>query len=216
MKPIDSAAVGGVDRIFGLGRGGAQTADLEDGNVSMVFEVTDAVRRARAIGVTEGWFIGLLDNIHPAAGAVESGRDPYAAGAAFVTNAYPAIVRPGFDVWFLGASVLRISGTGDINAATLMLDPPATTQGWGIDSGGVAVVANTEFPLLLWTALDLTISTREVGVLSGGGVLGKVAYRLPRGGAVLRFVSDASAIATFRCNILMAVFPEAIGQDIAS
>ncbi len=216
MKNIDSDALILVNRMLGLAGGGQVVPTLlDDGTLSMTLDVIQASRRARALGVTEGWFVGYLDNVHAGAGVLSAQIFPYAPTTANAVNAYPADVPRGFDVWITSVSCRRVLGTGTLDGAVLEMDPTGRHQGWGIDDGGTAVVADTPLEIARWTALD-TATTIPLGIAGDGSANVRTLFRFPRGVA-LRFMSDvAGASATIRCAVSLALFPEAVGQDVAS
>lgn len=213
MKKIDSEALVLVNRILGLAGGGfQQSTELDDANLSLVFEIAEATRRARALGVTEGWFVGYMDNVHVGAGTLASTQFPYEPVGP--VNAYPGIVRPGFDVWITSVSLHRVSGSGDMDGAILEMDPTARHQGWGVNNSAAAVVADTPLEIARWSGLD-SATTTIIGITGDGNAMVRTLIRVNRG-VQLRFISDATAAATFRCALSLALFPEALGQDVAS
>ena len=213
MKRIDSDALSLLYRELGLGGGEEQPTMLDDATLSMVLPVADSVRRARSTGVTSGWFIGVIDNIHPAAGPISANVDPYAAGDARPAgnrSAYPSPLLQGTDLWLLGASLTVAVGTPALNSGSLSLDPLPIHQAWGIDNLGAAVVNSGAFAVLRWSALD----SANFGITGDGSSFGSVRIRLPRG-VTLTVSTDATAAGTFRTVVVLGVFPEGLGQDIA-
>lgn len=212
---IDGEALKNLTRFLGT-VGSASSTEVDDGNISLVVDLNSLVRRARALGVTEGWFTGVLDNIHTAGGAESSEINPYAPTVANVqaVASYPGIVQPGFDIWVMGGSILRISGAGDLDGANLCIDPVLQQQGWGIDSAGSAVATSGQFPVLRWIAgLDVSVAAIPHAIGGDGSAFPTIKVRIGRG-SLLRFHSDAAAAATFRLTLVLALLPEAVGQDV--
>lgn len=214
-KSIESDALDNVYRVLGLSGGALPKGTLlDDGNVSQVLTVNDIVRRSRTPGVTVGFYYGILLNIHAAAGEVATSIDPYSVGA-FGQPPYPSPVLPGFDVWCLTASVNRRTGAGTLDGAVLSYDPTGIQRAFGRNSAAAEVSTHSPFPLARWTALDLE-TTQSIGVAGDGGGMVKIGLRLGRGGS-LGFTSDvAAAAANIECNMILGLFPEALGQDIAT
>ena len=216
MKKIESDALVLVNRILGLGGGSLQAeSSLDEQTVSMVLDITNALRRGRAGGVDGGLFYGVFENTHAASGALTSTVDPYnPAGLVPDISAYPTPVPVGFDVWYIGGSMDRSSGAGDLNGAVVFLGPTAQQQGFGVRDNDARVVTNPGISLIRWTALDTTITGVERGIVDGaGGYFARVALRLARG-VTINFRSEAAALATFRHTGFFGVFPESLGQDI--
>jgi len=220
-KRITSDALFLLNRMLGLAGGTPGATELDDGNVSQVLDITDVVRRSRTIASSQGWFFCIMDNVHAAAGALDSEINPYVPGAAFAptVSAFPASVPRDFDFWLYTASLLRIGGDGDLDGAILRMNPTAAQQGWGIDNSGAAVAGNDPYPIGRWTALDETLAARDpYGIAGDGSAFIKVNQRIARGN-LLRFTTDTSgqtAETTFRLFLTCGLFSEGIGQDIAS
>lgn len=213
-KSIDSDALGLINRILGLGGGGESDTDLEDQTLVQVLDVAAAVRRSLAGGVREGWFTGVMDNIHAAAGAVVTTVNPYTTSDVPTGGSWPQPVPKGLDIWVLGAALVVTGAGGGLDGGMLNLDPLPAQQGWGRDSAGAAVVGSGEFPIVRWTGIDSSVAPVPVGITGDGSVFVKTLVRIARGTQLL-FRTDATAADTFRCTVLLGLFPEALGQDVA-
>lgn len=211
MKRIDSEALVAVNRALGLTGAGSQVTDLTDGIVSQVLTVNEIARRSRTQAQTTGIYDPLLQNIHGAADDQVSSQDPYDVTTGRISP-YPGPIPPGFDVWFLGCAVHQLSGTGTL-VATVGTNWPDANQGWGVDSAGAAVTGTVERIFAHFTDL-VTIGGITWGLLSGDrGPWKPLRLRVPRGGTII-FRSTSSAIATFEAQLLLGVFPAALGQDV--
>jgi len=214
-KPIESDALDVLFRTLGLSGGtDVRGTMLDDGNVSQILDINPIVRRSRTPGVTSGFFYCVMLNEHAGAGALITSVEPYNPAVA-VNPPYPDPVPRGFDFWIFTAHCNRRSGTGTLDGAVLNYDPIQVQQGWGLDNSGAAVVTHQPFPLARWTGLDTT-TTHNIAITGDGSAMVKVGLRLGRGG-FLTFTSDvAVAAADIECSMVCGLFPEGLGQDIAS
>lgn len=210
MKKIDSDALDILTKALGLTGRGAPITELLDSTVDQTLDVVPIVRRGRTLAGTQGLFTGIIRNIHAAANSIETGINPYTFGATGLISPYPNPVPPQFDIWLLGAILTRVSGSGTIRA---ILDAQYNTQGFGIDSAGAAVVATNTMVLAHW---DAFVSEGIVFGVTAGGELAymPINLRLPfTGSPGLALRSTSSAAITIDCQILMGLFPVALGQD---
>ena len=216
-KPIESDALDRVYRTLGLSGGaGIEGTLLDDGNVSQVLVLNEIIRRSRTSAASTGWFQCVFSNIHPGADSQQSAINPYAAGAA-ARAPYPVAVPRGFDFWVLGASLRRTAGAGDLTGALLRLSPGAGQSGWGIDSTGAAVVSDLGSPTAFWDTLNTDVGSIAFGQNSvSGDVWVQLGLRIPPGAEDITFDSESVAAATFQCFLTCGLFPEGLGQDIAS
>lgn len=214
-RPIDSDALVLVNRALGIAGVLPSTTLLDDGNVSQILSLNDIIRRGRTIGVTKGWYYGVLENAHAGAGADESSIDPYAPGVAAV-DPYPAVVDANTDVWLIGATIKRSGGAGDIDGAMLFIDPPAVQQAWGVDESGTPVTPSAQICVARWTEIDASLAAGGTTGISGdGSSYVRVNLRLARPTSI-RFATDADAAATFRCIMVLGLFPAGLGQDVGA
>jgi len=219
MKRIDSDALVFINRILGIPGGGAAPGagtELDDQNLSMVLNITDALRRGRAGGVDDGYFFGLFLTVHTGAGVETATIDPYAPAALVPTvSPYPAEVPAGLDLWVIGATGGRTAGAGDLVGGFLGVDTIARHLGWGVDEGGAAVSQLPLFPIARFASLDTAITGFATFLDGQGNFWHPIMMRIPRGQS-LSFKSQADAAATFRCIITLGLFPEGLGQDLAT
>lgn len=215
-KPIQSNALDGLYRSLGLSGGVAPGVTiLDDGTVSQTLDIGQVVRRSRTPGVTAGWYYGVLENDHPAAGMVESTLDPYNAGAAAIAP-FPAVISGalGLDFWLLSASVRRVAGVGALDGGVLYLDAVGTQQAWGIDDSGVPSAGLQDIPVARWTALDNTTGHAH-GISGNGDAMVKIGLRVAQPSSI-RFRSDATDAAMIRCVMVCGLFPAGLGQDVSA
>lgn len=217
MKAIESDAIDEMYRTLGLAGGVAsEDTKLDDGIVVPTLPLTDIIRRSRTSAATTGWFYGIFENDHLAAGEVFSVIDPYNAGDDR-TAPFPRIIPNDLDFWVLSASLRRVAGAGTLDGAVLSVNPAAVQMGWGVDDMAAPVAGVSDrIPLALWTGLD-TSTTIAVGQSGNGALNVKIAHRIPRGIVNIEFRSDvAGAAATIRCYLICGLFAQGLGQDIAS
>lgn len=216
MKQIQSDALVIVKRMLGLA-GGLMDAptSLDDGTVSQVLDVTSALRRGRAGGAASGWFYGVMQNVHPAADTQTSVIGPYAPTQTLVPviSAWPGQVPVGFDVHVIGGSIQRTAGAGALTGGSLFLAVAASDQAWGVDQAGARVTASPAIIIARWTGLD-TGSAIDIGITGDGSTFARMGLRMPRGSS-FNFRTVSAAAATYRLTLLMGLFPESLGQDVA-
>jgi len=213
LKTVASDALGIVNRALGITGSGAPRTEFPDGILDQVLDVGPLVRRGRTQAATQGIYNAVLRTVHTDAETLSTAVAPYFPGANS-RPPYPDPVPVQFDIWLLGASVRQISGGGTISAL-LAVQYGAAALGWGEDDSGVAVTLNSDISLAHWDALA-TVST-EFAILNGArGPWARFGLRLPRHpDTSLVFRCTSSVTATFDCNLLLGVFPVALGQDIA-
>ena len=215
MKTIDSDALSILTKALGLTGAGSPITEIADGVVDQALDVVPIVRRSRTLAGSEGLFTAIISNIHGAANTITTTIDPHRPGSALVVAPFPDVVPPEFDLWLLTATLRRESGTGTVNA-TLGFQPGAQQQAWGVTDGGVQVVQQDLQVIAYWNTL--VTSNTTFGYLSGTSPpLIPIGMRLPRGSGAfpptLRFVSAASAIATYNLSLNFGLFPVSLGQD---
>jgi len=213
VKKVDSDALGILNKALGLTGAGSPVTELADGVVDQTLDVAPIVRRSRTQAATEGIYTGIFRNVHPGSGTLTATIEPYDLVLGGVRRPpYPAPMPAQFDVWILSATLSRISGSGTI-AAGIFLNYPVATLAFGIEDDGSAVTDTPLTPLTLWNTF-INVGT-NVGVFSGvSGPYDFIRTRIPRvAGIEIRFVSVASALATWQAQIVLGVFPVALGQD---
>lgn len=215
MKTINSDALDLIARALGLSGVGAPLTEFLDGQLEQVLDVTTLVRRGRTQAGTGGIYTGVLENNHGAANTQISGIEPYTTAVGAIAP-YPSPMPAGFDVWIIGATVRRVSGTGTV-VAIMALDTIAPQQGWGIDEAGAAVVADDPLPLGHWNTI---VASTDTYVATPDGELwvpiGLRVPRPPQSDTSLNFSTTASAISVYRASVLLGVFPIGLGQDVVA
>lgn len=208
MKRVDSDALGVVTQALGMTGKGAPVTEFLDGQLDQTLEVGPIVRRGRTLAGTEGLFTGILRNIHTDAESLLSQFTPYAAPVGTVAP-YPAVMPRQYDLWLLGAGLRRISGGGTVSA---ILDLEYQTQGFGIDDSGVAVVVVRTQVLAFWDAV--VTEGISFGLMGTLGPYANIGLRMPRDpGTLLTFRSTSSITETLECQVIIGMFPTALGQD---
>jgi len=212
VSEIDSQALLLVDEVLGVAGGKAASTELDDGRLDQVLNVNDIIRRSRS--VQDGIFWGLWRNIHAAAGEVSSNINPYTTPSDTNTTGWETPIPRKLEVWVLGATVSRSSGAGGLDEALLELRMTAVQQAFGEDSAGAAIAGqNANMALARWDVIS-ELTTRDVALTETGAPFARIGLRVPRR-STIRFTSDAAAAANFDLQVLLGLFPRALGQDIA-
>ncbi len=212
MKRIDSDALGILTKSLGLTGAGSPITELADGVVDQMLSIAPIVRRSRTQAQTQGIYTGVFSNVHVASDERVSTFLPYTPAAGVSIAPYPSPVPAQFDIWLLGATVRRTAGSGTVTAALFVLYE-GVQQGFGVDSAGAAVVAASQMPVAFWDTFRGTGSV-TIAVTSGGLNIPPIGLRLPRQPATqLLFRSSSSAALTLSCDVILGVFPVALGQD---
>lgn len=209
-KKVDSQALGVVNRALGLTGRGALETEFLDGVVDQTLDVGALVRRGRAPADSSGLFYPTLRVANAGAATADATIDPYNVTAANAVPPYPARVPDSQDVWLLGASVRQHSGTGTLNA-TLALQVGTRNQGFGDDNFGGLNLVSQPIRLAFWDAIGADAT--NFGILNQLGTHQRIGLRVPRNISVLIFRVTTSAAATFDCQLIVGLFPVALGQD---
>ena len=215
MKLVDSQALGMVNKALGLTGTGAATTEFLDSLVDQVFDVAPVVRRGRTPGITQGLFYATMDNVHGAADTLFTDVQPYTDSIG-VSAPFPSPIPDTFDLWLIASSVLQISGTGTL-AGLLSVQYGDQFAAFSLDDSGAAVTPPAFGHILqTWDTLT-TIAGQEFGSNALSPDVTKFhKIRLPRSQHThITFRSTSSAIATFRCALLLALMPVSLGQDAA-
>ncbi len=213
MKKIDSQALGVLNKSLGLTGAGSPVTELTDGIVDQTVDVVPAVRRGLTLAGSGGIFTATLRNIHVGATSELSQAFPYEVVPADVRAPYPTPMPAQFDIWLLSATLRQTAGGSTLSGGLLILYPTAQ-MGWGEDSAGAPVVADALMPVAFWDTVRGT-GTVSIGITGGGGVAyNAINTRLPRSPLLqLQFRTSSSANTTFHCDMVLGVFPVALGQD---
>lgn len=211
MKTVDSDALGVISKALGLTGAGSPITEFLDGQLDQVLDVGPVVRRGRTQAGSEGIYNGIMRTVHAGAGELNVTLRPYEVATGGIAP-YPVPMPAQFDVWLLNASLRRVSGTGTVTA-DLAIRYAASQQGWGVDDSGNAIVISEEKVVAYWDTIIATMGVEFVNSINGGPLV-RIGLRLPRhvdNRFVLRV--NASALATYDCQITTGVFPIALGQD---
>ncbi len=211
VKRIDSDALGDVNLALGLSGAGSQLTELADGVVDQVLSVNELARRGRTQQSTQGLYYPTLRNVHSAADNESVTIDVYNVGATAQVEPYPSPMPKQFDVWLLGASLRLVSGGGSIGA-TLSLRVGTRAQGFGLVDDGTQVLVSQPIRLVFWNTL-ITVNSTTFAVQNDRKPHHTIGIRIPRIGSELIFASTSGAAATYDCQLIVGVFPAALGQD---
>lgn len=211
MKLVSSDALGMAQKTLGLTGAGAQSTEFLDGQLDQTLDVAPIVRRSRTIASSGGIFTATLQNVHAGVSTDTTTWLPYSS-AVGARNGFPAPIPDWFDLWILYCGVTQTAGGGTM-VAGLYADFASVTQGFGLNDSGVAVATGAVIPLALWDSV-LAAPNLIIGLQENGDPLVKLGLRLPRSAMDLRFVTTSSEAATFQCDLVVGVFPIALGQDV--
>jgi len=212
LKKIDSQALGILNKSLGLTGSGSPLTELTDGVVDQSIDIAPIVRRSSTPAQTGGIFTGQFANIHPGGDTQVSLIFPYAAAVDLIFPPYLTPMPEQFDIWVLSAA-MRGTGGSTLSAGLFVVTGGAQ-QGWGVNSLGALLTANANMCLAFWDAVRV-VGTITIGIAGGAGrATERIGFRLPRSRLTqLQFRSTASAATTFTCDIVLGVFPVALGQD---
>jgi len=197
----------------------AGLSDLDDNHVSLVVNANDLIRRGLTEANVGGWFFGILENVHSGADTEQSSIRPYFAGAD-ANPPFPGLVPLGWDLWVAGVCGNRNSGAGGLTDAIMHIDPTNDDQmGFGRDDAGTPVAPTSpSIPLAHFNGLAEAVGgiTQDPMINTVSGVIYQpTLMRLPRECSLI-FSTTSAAAAEFQAQFLMGLFPEGLGQDIAS
>ncbi len=208
-REVDSDALGIVNRALGIAGAGAPLTEFSDGILDQVLSVNDLVRRGRTPAESSGLFYGVLQTVHPGADTQTTEINPFNAAVGAI-EPYPVPVPIGFDLWLVAANLQQTAAVVQATAGLFTL-LPATSQGWGLDEGNLAVVTQVRTCVAFWDSL--VQQTHVFGITEQGEPLVKIGQRLRPGTTLLLSVTSAAA-ATYNCQCIMGLFPVGMGQDV--
>ncbi len=220
MKDLDTDALVVVQRQLGYPGVGSPHTVFKDGELVQTFDTTGAIRRSRSDIAGGGTFFAIMRNDHAGADEETSTIDPLLPGA-LATETFPAQVDTSrFDLWILGCSFNRFSGTGTNPNAFLEIDMSVTDRlrAFGVDDMGASAGFGGTLTLAFINDLQVVGSVaRCINTLSGQTWF-PIGLRMPAQGSILRFHSiEADAAATvYDCIILLGLFPVGMGQDLSA
>jgi hypothetical protein len=208
VREIDTDALAAVMPSLGIGNPGTATrsAMFDDENLQQMLDINPLVRRARAIVPSEGIFLGNMSNSHAGAGELTETLDPYLP-AADAQPPYPAALPDGFDVWICGVSGLITTDT--LTVASLQLVYPASMTAFTAALGCSPMYAMFDGSASKGSGIRPCIANGDVSKVFQGRPL-----RLRRG-AELRWRTVVTGAAEISANIIFAVLPSGLGQDVA-
>ena len=214
MKHLDAGSLDLLKDSLGEGRGGSLFTELDDGNLQLTFDTNAIARRSRAPGSRGGIFYGILRNVHTDAETLQTTVNPFTVKTGAIAP-YPSLADEDFDsslfdMWVLQAAVRQISGSGDMTAA-LFATYPSRTQGWGVDDSGVAVVNALQMGLAFWD--NIVTQSAVIGLQGAAFPLASPQFRLPAE-STLAFSSTSTLTSSYDCQVLLGIFPIALGQDV--
>jgi len=217
MALIKSGMLKRIQGLIGAPGSALGPVVLEDDSVTQTLPVIPEIaRRGLAPGTIGGWGFGVLENVHSAADFESSNIDPYMAGDGAV-GAYPRVVPLEFDVWLLGATAVRTSGSGDLTAASVFLDPASNQQMWGLDDVGAQVVADPRITVGRWDSIEEGIvGAANFFITEQGNPYIPINVRVPRSGCTIAFQTQSLAAAEYQACLLMGLFPASLGQDVVT
>lgn len=228
-RTMNSQALALLDRILGLsGPGGEQYTTLDDGNVQQTIDIQAIARRSLSVGDGGGIYTYELENVHTAAGQAGNQVDPYNFGnnltVSFNTNAWPVPVPRGLDVWLIGTT-MATNNDANLDWGQVMLILPAINTALvskTTDGGAESQIARDQ------TYLNVC----RYDVLKAGdfipGAVNRYAWETTQGqmyvplgmrltrGTTIDYVTLASGGTTAYLTLIMGIFPEGLGQDIAT
>ena len=228
-RTINSQALVLLDRMLGLsGPGGEQYTTLDDGNVQQVLEISEVARRSLTPAGSSGFFSVQMRNTIGAAGIQRATLDPYNLGntttVTLNTNAYPVPVPRGFDVWLIGATCWAGDRT-ETNFCQLELIVDNSSMAININTEGGSATQLTNdtiyMPMGRWDTFPNentgpSPSSHYAGFTENGTSYLDINVRVPRD-SLLGFVSGTSANDNVNfCDIILGLFPEGLGQDVAT
>jgi len=211
-RQIDSGALRYVGGSLGISGFAPQHIDLMDDSVQQTFDMGQIARRGLADISNAGLGVGVLRNIHTDAETLGSSVDVYNVATGAIK--WPVPVSDDFDIWLLAAGLHRTSGAGTVNAG-LSLNYGLQMDVFGVDDSGAAVTGFSDVITLAWW--DTLITAGDTfGVRGAAGAPNeRIGFRIPRStpASLLQFTSTSSLTVTFDCQLLLGLFPVALGQD---
>jgi hypothetical protein len=230
-RTMNSQALVLLDRILGLsGPGGEQYTTLDDGNVQQVLDIAAIARRSLTQAGSAGIYQLTMHATHDAGSLSNMFLDPYNFGASVTltsrTNSFPTPVPRGFDVWLIGASFSTDTNGTRLDWGQLSLQSPSSHMALNIaqtNMGGETQETND----LAWTHLARwdTIHTddmitgvvgRQLWETTNGRAYVPFNMRLRRGQQLVAMNNSSSGEVQSYLTCTLGLFPEGLGQDIAT
>lgn len=186
-KRITSGAFEFLNKVLGLSGEGAQTTELDDANVSQVFDISRLAQSGLVIGRSQGMFSSLLRTQHAAAGSIAEIMDPYNPG--LTVGEFGTINFDDFGLWYIGSSARQVSSTQTIAEVEMSLDP----RSGDFQGIGEIVGASEEMPLARW---DNVLTSAGAGDMLENALTGHCYQPHP-----FPFLWPRGADLTFRSNV---------------
>ena len=213
MREIDTDALAAVLPSLGIGNPGTATrsADFDDEVLQQTLDVNPLVRRARAIVPSEGIFLGNMLNQHAIAGQKVCDLDPYTPAAGIAQSPYPSPLPSGFDVWIIGVG--GFASTDSVLVASLQLVYGASETAFTVP--GPTPLGCSPIYALWNDSVSKGAGTRALTTTTDVSKVFQGAPLRLRKGVIVRWRSEASAACDISANIVFAVLPSGLGQDVA-
>jgi len=193
----------------------AGVTELDADNISQTLPVVpEILRRSLTLGLSQGVGVARFKNEHAAAGQLATTINPYTTAS--VGNGYPSPVdQTRKDIWLIGATVDRTAGAGTLDGALLEAQFSSAQGFFGELDDGTPFVGGADMPLGRWDVIDTT-TDRGNALTEQGEPYVPINMRIASG-TVISFISDvAGAAADIQCNLIIGLFPQGMGQDIAT
>ena len=201
-----------------IGRSGTpKPTILDDDSVSLTMPlVPHLARRGQAFGTGEGWWVGVLRNIHTAADSEHVGINPYEPGPTAAIPPFPAVLPLDFDLWVLGIAGRRFSGVGGMTMCICSINRVPGHQAWGVDDLGAQVSDTRILTVARFDAIDTTTGLGDDPMMTEQGLVYQpVNMRIPRG-AILEMDTVSGGTCHLDTNWVLGVFPAGLGQDVVT
>jgi len=212
VKRINSDALVEVNRALGLSGAAPGQTELVDDQIFQTLDIAAVARRGLTMASSEGIFHGILQNVHTDAESLNSEWRPYVDVQAPQIGAFPNPMPAGLDVWLLAMSAREESGAGTpTGAVTMVMD--VSHLGFGVNDSGVPVSASTASTLARFDAL-VDEGGHTYFIRENGDPWWRGAVRFPRGpGTRIQWRTTSTLTATYDLQLVVGVFPTALGQD---
>jgi len=233
-RTMNSQALVLLDRMLGLsGPGGEQYTTLDDGNVQQVLEISEVARRSLTPAGSGGVFT-MRSRVQSTSntGLLRNRIDPYnftsqiTGGLTTRVNGYPTPVPRGFDVWLIGASAWSATPVDRLDWIQLDLTMPSSMCALNqttVDNGTPIQAANDIAfnPLVRWDTVlpnDFVpgVTGVQVWATENGTTYIPLGMRLRRGTFIDTLCEVGAANISGFTTLTIGLFPEGLGQDIAT
>lgn len=219
-REVDSGALEGLKRSFGIAGPGAGQTQLEDGELIQTVDTARFARRGSKV-LLDGLFWGVMTITHALEVGVELRIDPYRpiVGAGLDANrpGYPNELPPGWDIYVLGVSLTVFGSVFQDVAFGLFV--PDNNMAFNVLSTDDVVTAGTsgpvDVPLVIWDAVATAIDGNVFGTTGDGSIWVPLNQRVRRG-TLFQMWSEITGAAAHSnvALILMGAFPAQLGQDV--